>query len=331
MRMLSRVEGMPLASLEQGLDWGWQSTADYFDRVDGRVAPNIAFFVGHSTLRRCVLGEAATERAATPDEITAMAALLREGLAAGGLGFSSSLAEAHSDADGNPVPSRHATPEELLTLAAVCREFPGTALGAGAAHQWFLLPRAGGRAHDRALGAHRSPVAVEHPARGRGECRRGRGQAHHRPPGRGPGRGSHRPHPARARGHPPELRERLRARHDPGVGAADDRPGRRTPSPARRPRAARRARPAGGTTRAPREPRRLESLRDPGVLHRRHPPVRGPRRRRPGARAGARSLRRAGRHRARRRPAHELRAAGRPRHRGRLGGAGPRLCATRTC
>jgi N-acyl-D-aspartate/D-glutamate deacylase len=129
MRMLSRVEGMPLASLEHGLDWGWRSTADYFDRVEGRVAPNIGFFVGHSTLRRYVLGDAATEREATPEELVTMSAVLREGLAAGGLGFSSSLAQAHSDADGNPVPSRHATPDELRTLAAVVGEFPGTVLG----------------------------------------------------------------------------------------------------------------------------------------------------------------------------------------------------------
>jgi N-acyl-D-aspartate/D-glutamate deacylase len=129
MRMLSRVEGMPLTSLEQGLDWDWSSTGDFFDRVDARVAPNIGFLVGHSTLRRFVLGEAATQRQATPDEVAAMAALLRQGLAAGGLGFSSSLAEAHCDADGNPVPSRCAGTDELQQLAAVCGEFPGTVLG----------------------------------------------------------------------------------------------------------------------------------------------------------------------------------------------------------
>ncbi len=143
MRMLSRVEGMPLTSLETSLPWDWSSTADYLDRIDGRVAPNIGFMVGHSTLRRFVMGEEATQRESTPEELASMRILLREGLAAGGLGFSSSLAQAHSDADGNPVPSRHAAHDELLQLAEVCGEFTGTSLG--------LAPHTSGSAFPEAV------------------------------------------------------------------------------------------------------------------------------------------------------------------------------------
>ena len=128
MRMLARVEGMPLSALEGALSWDWRSTADYLDRVEGTVALNIGFMVGHSAIRRVVMGPAATERAATAEELDKMKQLLRDGLGAGGLGFSSSLAQSHSDADGEPVPSRHASYDELLELAGVCGEFDGTSL-----------------------------------------------------------------------------------------------------------------------------------------------------------------------------------------------------------
>lgn len=128
MRMLARVEGMPLSALEGALSWDWRTTADYLDRVEGSVALNIGFMVGHSAIRRVVMGPAAGERPATGEELEHMKQLLRDGLAAGGLGFSSSLAQSHSDAYGEPVPSRHATNQELLELAGVCREFDGTSL-----------------------------------------------------------------------------------------------------------------------------------------------------------------------------------------------------------
>jgi N-acyl-D-aspartate/D-glutamate deacylase len=128
MRMLARVEGMPLESLQQGVPWDWRTTAEYFDRLDGTLMPNAGFMVGHSALRRVVMKDAATERQATPEEIERMKALLREGLAAGGMGFSSTWSTSHNDHTGVPVPSRHASREELLALCAVVREFPGTSL-----------------------------------------------------------------------------------------------------------------------------------------------------------------------------------------------------------
>jgi N-acyl-D-aspartate/D-glutamate deacylase len=127
-RMLARVEGMPLESLDAGVPWDWTTTGDYLSRLDHTLAVNAGFMVGHSALRRVVMGEAGSERAATDDELTTMCALLREGLAAGAIGFSTSRSGTHNDADGNPVPSRHADPSELIALASVCREFPGTSL-----------------------------------------------------------------------------------------------------------------------------------------------------------------------------------------------------------
>jgi N-acyl-D-aspartate/D-glutamate deacylase len=129
MQMLARVEGIPLESLEVGVPWDWRTTADYLDRVQS-VGPvvNMGFMVGHSALRRAVLGADAVGQAATAQQIEAMGALLRAGLAAGGLGFSSSWATTHWDGDGNPVPSRAASADELLALSAVLADFPGTQL-----------------------------------------------------------------------------------------------------------------------------------------------------------------------------------------------------------
>jgi N-acyl-D-aspartate/D-glutamate deacylase len=128
MRMLARVEGMPLESLQQGLPWDWTSTASYLDRLDGTLMPNAGFLVGHSALRRVVMHDAATERHATEAELAEMIRLLRAGLAAGAMGFSSTWSPSHNDHTGVPVPSRHASREELVTLCRIVREFPGTTL-----------------------------------------------------------------------------------------------------------------------------------------------------------------------------------------------------------
>jgi N-acyl-D-aspartate/D-glutamate deacylase len=128
MRMLARVEGMPLESLQQGVPWDWRTSAEYFDRLDGTLMPNAGFLVGHSALRRVVMHDDATRREATPAELDEMCRLLRDGLAAGGMGFSSTWSTSHNDHTGTPVPSRHASRDELVALCAVVGEFPGTTL-----------------------------------------------------------------------------------------------------------------------------------------------------------------------------------------------------------
>jgi N-acyl-D-aspartate/D-glutamate deacylase len=127
-RMLSVVEGMPIEALRAGIPGGWNATADYLDRIDGTPAINLGFMVGHSAIRRLVMGDDATERAATAEETETMKTVLADGLAAGGLGFSSSWGVAHFDADGRPVPSRSADRDELIALAGVCRRFEGTSI-----------------------------------------------------------------------------------------------------------------------------------------------------------------------------------------------------------
>ena len=127
-RMLAVVEGMPLDALRAGVPGDWRSTAQYLDRIEGTLAINAGFMVGHSALRRVVMGDHAVEREASADELDAMLALLHEGLSAGGLGFSSSWGAVHFDGDGRPVPSRFAAPAELVALAGACRDHEGTSL-----------------------------------------------------------------------------------------------------------------------------------------------------------------------------------------------------------
>ena len=124
--MLSRVEGMSIDALRAGPSWDWTSFADYLGRIEGKTAVNAGFLVGHSALRRVVMGAGAVGDAADDQQVAAMCRLLADSIDGGGLGFSSSLAATHHDNDGNPVPSRFAQHSELLALASVLRDKPGT-------------------------------------------------------------------------------------------------------------------------------------------------------------------------------------------------------------
>jgi N-acyl-D-aspartate/D-glutamate deacylase len=76
------------------------------------------------------MGDGAVGQAASSDQIDQMGAVLRDTLAAGAMGLSTSRAPTHHDGDGNPVPSRAATDDELLRLCAIVGEFAGTQLEA---------------------------------------------------------------------------------------------------------------------------------------------------------------------------------------------------------
>ncbi len=126
--MLTKVEGMALESLEEGVPWDWNSFAEYLAKLEGNIGVNAACMVGHNALRRSVMHDDAVGNEATPEQIEAMVALLHESIEAGGLGFSTTLAYTHSDIDGKPVPSRWAANDEVIALAAAVGEHEGTAL-----------------------------------------------------------------------------------------------------------------------------------------------------------------------------------------------------------
>ncbi|HVP31778.1 MAG TPA: amidohydrolase family protein [Myxococcota bacterium] len=120
LRTLENVEGMSLEALRAGVgeDWSFETFPDYLDAIERRgVAANVGAFVGHTALRTYVLGDEATEREATPDEIARMRELVRGALDAGALGFATSKAPTHVGAAGRPVPSRAASVAEIESIA----------------------------------------------------------------------------------------------------------------------------------------------------------------------------------------------------------------------
>ena len=83
MRNLTQVEGMSLDVLRSGIVWGFETFAEYLAQLRGSgSAVNLAAYLGHSSVRTWVLGDDASKREATPDEIDQMASIVREAMAA---------------------------------------------------------------------------------------------------------------------------------------------------------------------------------------------------------------------------------------------------------
>ncbi len=112
------IEDMPPVTFARGIPWTWETFEQYRDAIDGMgVALHTMVLIGHSILRMYVMGEAAWERAATPDEIAEMARVLDDSMAAGAFGFSTSAFD--EDARNRKVPSRLADESELRALLEV--------------------------------------------------------------------------------------------------------------------------------------------------------------------------------------------------------------------
>ena len=124
--MLARVEGMDIGVLKRTLPWPWESFGEYLDTLDKGIGLNAIAQVGHSAVRRYVMGADASEREATAAEIEKMKAVIAESLDAGGAGLTTSRGFSHWDGDGRPVPSRAAALDEFMDLAVVLK---GTKVG----------------------------------------------------------------------------------------------------------------------------------------------------------------------------------------------------------
>lgn len=120
---LEKVEDMDPATLAAGVPWDFESFPEYLTSIRSRrTVLNFGAYIGHTALRLYVMGSEASEREATPEEIERMAGLVREAMAAGAVGFSSSSAVTHLGADGNPIPSRRASEDEILALSRAVGE-----------------------------------------------------------------------------------------------------------------------------------------------------------------------------------------------------------------
>jgi N-acyl-D-amino-acid deacylase len=114
---LTQVEGMSINVLRSAVKWGFESFSEYIAQLKrSGCALNIAAYVGHSSIRTFVMGEDATKRAATQQEIAQMCEIVKRAMQDGAIGFASSTSAAHNGEGGKPMPSRLADEQEIKAL-----------------------------------------------------------------------------------------------------------------------------------------------------------------------------------------------------------------------
>ncbi len=133
--MLSRVEAIPMESLQEGIPWEWTTFGSYLDYLDQRLGVNAGALVGHSAVRRWVMGEESYQRAeATPAELEEMKQLIRDSVRQGALGLSFNRNSGHMDLLGRPIPGIVPPVEELYELATALRDVGAGVVQCGAAY-----------------------------------------------------------------------------------------------------------------------------------------------------------------------------------------------------
>ena len=120
--VLSHVEAIPLEAIQAGVQWSWETIPQYLDALDERLGLNVASLIGHSAVRRYVMGDASQERHATDEEIATMKEIVREGIKAGAMGISFERNPRHFDWDGRLAPTNLAAESEIFAVASVVEE-----------------------------------------------------------------------------------------------------------------------------------------------------------------------------------------------------------------
>ena len=127
MRRMERTESIPLSCMQAGMRWDWETFPEFLNSLDrGELGVNAASLVPYSPLRAWVLGNDAArdpKYKTKPEQVAELKHILREGLQAGGFGFSASFSMANRDYDGGYLPTHVAPREEFLEMASVMREF----------------------------------------------------------------------------------------------------------------------------------------------------------------------------------------------------------------
>jgi N-acyl-D-amino-acid deacylase len=122
--LMEGVEDIPGTALAAGIQWAWESFPEYLDSIEKMPrALDVAAQVPHGAVRAYVMGErGAKNEPPTPDDIERMADIVREGIQAGALGFSTSRTLLHRAIDGEPVPGTFASEDEVLGIGRVLGE-----------------------------------------------------------------------------------------------------------------------------------------------------------------------------------------------------------------
>jgi len=126
MRMMNRIEAIPLESMRQGLRWDWETFPEYLDSLDAQgLGVNVGALFPFSPLRGYVLGmrEARERTSVTEAELNQMKALFREAMQAGAFGISADKNMEDRTEDGGWLPSHVASEAEFLGLMEVFAEF----------------------------------------------------------------------------------------------------------------------------------------------------------------------------------------------------------------
>jgi len=116
--LMEGVEDIPGAALSEGIRWDWETFPEYLDALDrSPLAVDLGTHVPHGSVRAYVMDErGARNEPATAEDIEQMYQIVREGLEAGALGFSTSRTLGHRAVDGEPVPGTFAQEDELFGI-----------------------------------------------------------------------------------------------------------------------------------------------------------------------------------------------------------------------
>jgi N-acyl-D-amino-acid deacylase len=121
MGLFAAAEEVPKGALERYAPFQWETFPEYIEWLHGRIGVNVVTQIGHSALRRYVMGEDALERAATADEIEEMVRIAEAAMEAGAAGISSSQAPHQLGEHGEHIPSFFAEADETMALAEAVR------------------------------------------------------------------------------------------------------------------------------------------------------------------------------------------------------------------
>lgn len=119
--IMESVEDIPGVALNEGIPWNWETFGEYLDAIDTPYSVDIGTQVAHVAIRHYVMGDRCYDDA-TADDIAEMAALTRQALADGAMGFSTSRFYGHRDKSGEVIPGTHASADELIAIGEALKD-----------------------------------------------------------------------------------------------------------------------------------------------------------------------------------------------------------------